>query len=507
VTIGAVHVGLEWERPVLNPEPRVIVGFEVHVQLATRTKLFCPCEVGFGFLPNSRVCPVCLGSPGALPVLNREAVRLALLTAMALGCRIPRHTRWDRKSYYYPDLPKNYQISQYDEPVGVDGVFEIPTDQGTKAIGIIRAHLEEDAGKNLHDVPGCSLVDLNRTGTPLLEIVTRPDIASAEEAYTFCTELHRLVTYLGVSHGNMQQGQLRFEPNVNVCITENRREHRTPIAEVKNLNSFRAVRGAVLYELTRQVQQWRTDPGYEFRQRPNENRGWDDEREVTVFQRGKEQAHDYRYFPDPDLLPLEIDEAWTADIRSRLPELPLARRRRLMESFGLSAQEAASIVTDRPTANLFDAAAADGGAPKTLAKQFSNVWLRLANERGTAIGNLPVDAARVGQLARLVDDGAVSSTSADRIAERLLGSLESPAELAQAMGLVTINDVGQARAWVDEVLAANEKAVQDALKNPKKTRAAIGFLRGQVMKVSKGKADPKMIGEVMEARLRAMGDE
>ncbi|MEE9296116.1 MAG: Asp-tRNA(Asn)/Glu-tRNA(Gln) amidotransferase subunit GatB [Phycisphaerae bacterium] len=480
---------------------QVIVGFEIHVQLATRSKLFCGCAVEYGAAANSRTCPVCLGLPGVLPVMNRRAFEFAVLTGMALNCRIAPYTKWDRKSYYYPDLPKNYQISQYDLPLAHGGHFEMALDGSSRRIGIIRVHLEEDAGKNLHDVPGCTLVDLNRTGTPLLEVVTEPDIHSADQAHAFCTEMQKLVTYLEVSHGVMQKGQMRFEPNINVAIRADGCEYRTPISEVKNLNSFRAVRSAIEYEHRRQVQDWLADPGYLIKERPNENRGWDNDKSATVFQRGKEEAHDYRYFPEPDLVPVQVDREWLDGIRSRLPELPLARRRRLTSSYGLSAEDAATVVTDRATAELFDGAMAAGGPAATLTKQFVNIWARLANERSVSVGRLGVEAERMGALAGLVDAGTVSATAAKQIAERMLDSPEEPQALAESMGLVAVLDTDQTAAWVDQAFAANEKAVNDAMSNPKKAKKAAGFLRGQVMRISGGKADPKLAGELIEARL------
>ncbi|NOT00578.1 MAG: Asp-tRNA(Asn)/Glu-tRNA(Gln) amidotransferase subunit GatB [Phycisphaerales bacterium] len=485
-------------------EARLIVGFETHVQLATNTKLFCGCAVAFGETPNSRMCPVCLGLPGALPVMNRRAFDFAVLTGLALGCKISVHTKWDRKSYYYPDLPKNYQISQYDLPLAHDGAFEIPSEGGSKRVGIIRAHLEEDAGKNLHDQGDYSLVDLNRAGTPLLEIVTRPEINSPDEAYVYCTELQRLVTYLGVSHGVMQKGQMRFEPNINVEITAGGQTFRTPISEVKNLNSFRSVRGAVEFEFRRQVQDWLADHDYQFKKRPNENRGWDDERGVTVFQREKEAAHDYRYFPDPDLVPVEVDTAWLNGVRESLPELPLARRMRFELQYGVTADDAATLVADRETADCFESAAERAGAPQTTAKQFLNVWSRFANDRGVSVGRLAVSAERMGELAAMVDQRVVSATAANQIAERMMSSSDEPRQLAESMGLVTVADEGQLDSWVAGVFAGNEKAVKDAIANPKKTQAAVGFLRGQVMKASGGKADPRLAGDKIEARLAAM---
>ncbi len=483
---------------------RTIIGLEVHVQLATRTKLFCNCAVEFAAQPNSRVCPVCLGLPGVLPVMNRRALLLAVRTGRALNCRIASFSKWDRKSYYYPDLPKNYQISQYDLPLCHDGFFDLPAAEGTRRLRIRRAHLEEDAGKNIHDTPGCTLVDLNRTGTPLLEIVTEPDLASADEAYTFAVELQRLVTYLGVSEGNMQMGQMRFEPNVNVAITRDGVEYRTPISEIKNLNSFRAVRAAIDYESRRQVQDWLADNGYVKGARPNENRGWNDDAGVTEVQRAKEEAHDYRYFPDPDLVPVEVaglDEL-AAELDGPSVELPLARRMRFERELALSPGEAETVVADRASADLFEASIAAGGSAGTLGKQFANVYSKLANERGATIAGLGLDAGRIGALARLADEGTVSASAANQIAAAMLGLPDAPRALAERLGLVQVQDDDQLAAWVEQVLAENADAVQTILTKPKKAKAGEGFLRGQVMRLSGGKADPKRAGEMIAERIK-----
>jgi len=438
-------------------------------------------------------------------VINRRAFELSVVTALALNCRIASSTKWDRKSYYYPDLPKNYQISQYDLPLSSDGAFEIIVDGSPRRIGIIRAHLEEDAGKNVHDVAGCSLVDLNRAGTPLLEIVTKPDITSAEEAGVFCTELHKLVTYLGVSQGDMQHGQMRFEPNVNVAITAGDNEVRTPISEIKNLNSFRSVRSAIDFEYRRQVQDWLNDPGYVIGDRPNENRGWDDDREVTVFQRGKEQAHDYRYFPEPDLAPVTVDATWLDELRSCLPELPTARRARLMADNGLSDDDVGIIVADRASADLFEQALSLGAPAAMLAKQFVNVWSKMAKDRDVHVSALGVEAERMSELAIMVSQDKLSATAASQVAARMVDSTQSAAAVADELGLLAVLDADQTRAWIDEAFFANAKAVADALSNPKKAKAACGFLRGQVMKASGGKANPKLVGELIEARLAELG--
>jgi aspartyl-tRNA(Asn)/glutamyl-tRNA(Gln) amidotransferase subunit B len=480
---------------------RTIIGMEIHVQLATRTKLFCGCELAFAAEPNSRTCPVCLGLPGVLPVMNQEAVRLAVIAGLALNCKIARFSKWDRKSYYYPDLPKNYQISQYDVPLCHGGHFDVPVGGHTLPVRIRRAHLEEDAGKNIHDRPGGTLVDLNRTGTPLLEIVTEPDIVSAEQAYAFCVELQRLVTYLGVSEGSMQMGHMRFEPNINVAIVENGVEYRTPISEVKNLNSFKAVRSAIEYEAARQVRDWRSDHGYVWKKRPNENRGWNDERQVTEVQRSKEEAHDYRYFPDPDLVPVELEAAWIEGLAGEIGELPLVRRRRYLEELQITEDEADLILSHRSTVELFDAAVEASGPAQLLGKQFANVWAKLAGERGGAIGALGVDGVRIAALAQMVHEGAISATAANTIAAAMLDSTELPEALAESLGLVKVLDVDQTAAWVDQALAQNESAIESILTNPKKAKASEGFLRGQVMRISGGKADPALVGELIAQKI------
>lgn len=504
------------DRSTLTIKP--VIGLEIHVQLATRTKMFCACAVEYGVEPNSRVCPVCLGMPGVLPVMNEQAFEYSVRTALALNCQIARYTKWDRKSYYYPDLPKNYQISQYDLPLGFDGAIDVPVvvpgqaqsgEVETRRVRIRRAHLEEDAGKNLHERPGITQVDLNRTGTPLLEIVTEPDLHSADEAYSFCVELQRLVTYLGVSEANMQKGQMRFEPNINVIIEQGGRVYKTPISEVKNLNSFRAVRNAIAYEVERQVADWMANPNYVMGVAPKENRGWDDDRGVSEFQRSKEEAHDYRYFPDPDLVPVVLSDAWIEEQRAKVGELPLDRERRFQKEYGLSATDAGTILADRATADLFESAVPYGHAP-TLGKQFISFWMARANARARTIAGLGLDAERLGELSKITADGLINATAAQSIADVLLADHDTgaaprnPSDIAKAQGLLQIRDEGQMAKWVEEAFAANAKAVQDALANPKKQQQARGFLTGQVMKISGGKADPKIVGRLIDEKLASL---
>jgi len=481
-----------------------IIGLEIHVQLATRTKMFCSCPVRFGDEPNSLVCPVCMGMPGVLPVINKQAVEFAIRMGLALNCQISRFTKWDRKSYYYPDLPKNYQISQYDLPLCKDGRFDLPTEAGVKPIRIRRAHLEEDAGKNLHEGLDYTRVDLNRAGTPLLEIVTEPDIASPDEAYTFCTELQRLARWLGISEADMQKGHMRFEPNINVAILCDGKEYRTPIAEVKNLNSFRAVRNAIAYEIERQVAEWQADHDYVLEKVGKENRGWNDARGVTEYQRSKEEAHDYRYFPDPDLVPVVVDESWLASIQAEMPQLPLARQQRFIEQFGITRAEAAQICSDRATADRFEQAVAAGGDAKTLAKQFGSFWAMHANERGCSIADLGVEASRLGKLSAMVANDTINATAAVTIAEKMLACPDDPQAIAERENLIQTSDAGALEKVVDEVLAANPKAVEDARPGAKKEKRSRGFLMGQVMKATGGKANPKIVQEILAEKLAAI---
>ena len=489
----------------LEVEP--IIGLEIHVQLATRTKMFCNCPVAFGSEPNTNVCPVCLGLPGALPVINRQAFEFAIQTGVALNCTIARFTKWDRKGYYYPDLPKNYQISQYDLPVAENGYFEFPFDEDVDhrihKVRIRRAHLEEDAGKNVHDFAGCTAVDLNRAGTPLLEIVTEPDLHSADEAREFAVQLHRLVRYLGVSEANMQQGQMRFEPNINVQIHKGGEVFRTPIVEVKNLNSFKSLHGAIAFEIERQVESWLED-GKTAATGNKANRGWDDVRMMTVPQREKEEAHDYRYFPDPDLVPLTTDAAHIDHLREEMPELPAPRTERFVCEYKVPPKDAPALVDDRATADLLDHAAENGVNKITLAKHFLSFWARHANERGTTIAGLGLPAARMAALCRLQDDGKINATAASQISAVMLERDVEPEQLAEELGLVQSRDEGQIAAWVAEALAGNAQAVNDAIANPKKLKAARGFLTGQVMKLSGGTADPKMVGAMIDEKLTAL---
>jgi len=480
---------------------QVIVGLEIHVQLSTRTKMFCACALSFGEEANSRVCPVCLGLPGALPVMNRQAVEHAFLAAMALNCQVAEFTKWDRKSYYYPDLPKNYQISQYDLPLGGPGYIEIPLDGGTtKRIRIRRVHLEEDAGKNVHTAGNYSQVDLNRAGTPLLEIVTEPDMNSPEQVRALAVELQRIVRCLGISEADMQKGHMRFEPNVNLVIERGGQQFKTPIAEVKNLNSYRALERSVAYEIRRQLDDF-LESGRTMQMGNKSTRGWDDEHEATVLQREKEEAHDYRYFPDPDLVPVTTTPQWLDEVRSRLCELPLQRQVRYVREYGLSEYDAGVLAADRSTADFFEQTVRDGGDPKRVCNLLTQVGLKLANERGRDLPGLGLKAADVADLAKMVNAGAVSASAANTLLGAMVETGKKPDVLAQELNLVQKSDAGELEAIVDQVLAANPAAVADVTSGGKKSQKARGFLLGQVMQKTKGHANPKVAAEILNKKL------
>ncbi len=480
---------------------KVIVGLEIHVHLCTKSKMFCSCAVEFGQKPNSRVCPVCLGMPGVLPVMNKQAIEYAVLVAMALNCEIAGHTKWDRKSYYYPDLPKNYQISQYDLPLSTNGVIEIPLEQGqAKRIGIIRAHLEEDAGKNLHPAGNISQVDLNRTGTPLLEIVTEPDMNSAAEVRALAVELQRMVRYLGVSEADMQKGHMRFEPNVNLVITKDAQEYKTPIVEVKNLNSFRALEKSVDYEIQRQIDEF-LETGKTIETGNKSTRGWDDDREVTVLQREKEEAPDYRYFPDPDLVPVEFTNEWLDDIRSRLCELPIKKQTRYVNEYKLSDYDTGVLTAERSTAEFFEDAVAAGGNPKRVCNLLTQTGLKIANEKGCSVGDLGITAQNVAQLAQMIELDTISAGSSAPILEKMAETGKNPQVLAQELNLIQKSDAGELETIVDQVLAENPKAVDDVKSGGKKSKKAKGFLLGQVMQKTKGQANPKVVYQILAKKL------
>ncbi len=500
---------------------RLKIGMEIHVELATRSRMFSrAANVAhpdhYDAEPNTLVDPVVAALPGALPVMNREAIEMSMMVGMALNCSIAEFSKWDRKNYFYPDLPKGYQISQYDLPLCFDGELSIPAaGGGTARIGIIRAHLEEDTGKLGHELPGGghydgSLVDLNRAGTPLLEIVTHPDLTNADDAVTFGRELRNICRFLGVSEGVMQRGHMRFEPNVNVIIdTADGHEIATPIVEIKNLNSFQAIRAAIEFEHERQVEAYRADrvvmaPGRK------STRGWDDGRDVTVLQREKEEAHDYRYFPDPDLLPVVVDEAWRRDVAARIPELPLPRRARYRDVYNLAPKDAEALTEEQALSVFYEQCitAVLGGEGDTTethaghacAKLLLNAGARLANERGGAIADLGIRPEQVAGIIALRGEEAIGSSAGDELFALLCETDEAAAAVAKRRGLLQVRDEAQLDAWCDDAIAAQPQAAEDFRAGK---QAAMGRLVGAVMKASGGQADAKAASTKLVEKLGA----
>jgi len=423
------------------------------------------------------------------------------MAGLALNCEIARFTKWDRKNYYYPDLPKNYQISQYDLPLANNGFIEIPLEDGSaKKIRIIRAHLEEDAGKNLH-AGNFSQVDLNRAGTPLLEIVTEPDMTSAAEVRALAVELQRIVRYLGVSEADMQKGHMRFEPNVNMVISKDGKEYKTPIVEVKNLNSFRALERSIEYDVSRQLDEF-IDSGKVMEMGNKSTRGWDDANQVTVLQREKEEAHDYRYFPEPDLVPVELSDEWLKDIQSRICELPLKKQVRFVNEYGLSDYDAGVLTQDRATAEFFDKTIQLGADPKRACNLITQDYMKLANERVCGVADLGISPEQVAEQTQMIMRGDISSTAASTISGLMVDSPElGPGQIAESHNLIQKSDAGELEKIVEQVLSDNAAAVEDVKSGGKKSSKARGFLLGQVMQKTKGQANPKVVSEILVRKL------
>ncbi len=464
--------------------PTTVIGLEVHVQLATDSKLFCGCSTRFGAPANTQTCPVCLGLPGALPVMNRQALALALRTALALDCEIPSFTKWDRKQYYYPDLPKGYQISQYDLPMSQHGRLRIECDKGAfepREVRILRAHLEEDAGKSLHDeIAGRadSVIDLNRTGTPLLEIVTEPDLRSPLEARAFLDELKLLLTYIGVSDCNMQEGSLRVDANVNLHIDTPTGTIATPIVEIKNMNSFRAVERALEYEARRQLDVWE-ETGQKLGDVPKQTRGWDDGAGVTRGQRSKEESSDYRYFPDPDLVPIVFQPEEIDAARPKAAELPQSIRQTLQAEHGLASYDADVLVNQGgEVVDYFMAAAKVAGDAKGVANWVTQNVLRALKDQSTSIREFPITAQQLGQLVALLRQGELPGPRSQEVFDLMLQEGIDPVAAMNQLGFEEV-DSAAIEQLCRELLAANPKTVAD-LKNGK--QQAIGALIGQAKK-------------------------
>jgi aspartyl-tRNA(Asn)/glutamyl-tRNA(Gln) amidotransferase subunit B len=484
------------EQVLARYEP--VIGLEVHVQLLTVTKIFCSCSTHFGDPPNSNVCPVCLGMPGALPVLNRRAVEFAVLASKALNCRVNETSIFARKNYFYPDLPKGYQISQYDRPLAEHGFIEVPAGNETRKIGITRVHLEEDAGKSLHegfpDAATKTAIDLNRTGVPLIEIVSEPDMRSPDEAYEYLTRLKEIILYTGVSDCNMEEGSLRCDANISVR-PRGEKEFGTK-TEVKNVNSFRFIRDALQYEIERHIVV--IESGEKIAQ---ETRLYNADQGCTYGMRSKEEAHDYRYFPEPDLLPLVVEAKWQADIASELPELPEARRQRMIKDYGITASDAATLTRTRAMADQFESAAQAAKNPKRVANLVQSELLGRLKARNMEIEQSPISMTGVAVSADLVESGAISGKMLkdlyDLSFER---NKDFPAVYEEEGRPQQSRDTSALEKLADEVIAANPKQVEQ-YRAGKKT--LVGFFVGQVMRASKGQANPQLVNEVVTKKLES----
>ena len=472
-----------------------VIGLEVHAQLKTQTKIFCGCSTAFGAPPNTHVCPVCLGLPGVLPVLNRDVLAFSIRMALATGCRINRESRFARKNYFYPDLPKGYQISQYERPIAEHGRIAIQTAAaGTATIGITRIHMEEDAGKLVHDPDQpVSRVDLNRTGVPLIEIVSEPDLRSPEQAGAYLRKLRAVVRYLEICDGNLEEGSFRCDANVS--LRPRGSEAFGTRAEIKNLNSFRNVERALHHEIERQRERLLDGEAV-----VQETRLWDPEKNRTFSMRGKEEAHDYRYFPDPDLLPVVIDAAWIEAIRAELPELPDARQTRYVEELGLSAADAGRLAANRETGDYFEAGLAVFPQPKALANWILGDLAAHLNAAGLAIADAPVTPARFGRLLQLIDAGTISGKIAKSVFERMAATGQDPDAIVAAQGLRQMSDSSALEAVIDRILAEAPDEVA-AFRNGK--TKLMGFFVGQVMKATRGKANPRKVNAILTKRLGA----
>lgn len=475
----------------------VVIGLEVHVQLGTSTKIFSTAPIAFGEAPNTMVTPLCLGMPGTLPVLNKGVVEMAVKAGLALNCEIRPTSIFSRKNYFYPDLPKGYQISQYDQPTCEHGWIDIPVEGGQKRIGITRAHLEEDAGKSIHegfkDSSKYSYVDLNRCGAPLVEIVSEPDIRTADEAYAYLTEVKLALQFASVSNCDMEKGQLRCDANVSVRPL-GQKEFGTK-AEIKNLNSFRFVKLAIEYEVSRQV--GLIEAGGKVVQ---ETRLYNPALGETISMRSKEHAHDYRYFPEPDLLPLKISKQWLAEITDAMPELPAAKRKRFVEEYGLREYDAQVLTLSKELSGYYEAAAAASSNPKTTANWVTGELQGALNTAGKDLADCPVSAVQLGELVSLIEKGDISGKLAKDIFAKMMETGESAPTIMEREGLKQISDTSELERILDEVIAKNPSQVEQYRSGKK---AVIGFLVGQAMKASRGQANPQMVNQLLQAKLDA----
>jgi len=472
-----------------------VIGLEVHVELKTRSKIFCDSTAEFGSEPNTHVCPVCMGLPGVLPVVNKNVVEYAIRAALALNCRIASYSKFDRKNYYYPDMPKNYQISQYDLPIAEHGYLNIDVNGETRRIGITRLHMEEDTGKLVHQgtitTTPFSLVDYNRAGVPLIEIVSEPDLRSPEEAYEYLNKLKAIIQYTGVSDCKMEEGSLRCDANVSVRPAGSK-EFGVK-TEIKNMNSFKALQKALTYEVERQIEV--VEDGGRIIQ---ETRTWDEGKGVTLSMRSKEYAHDYRYLPDPDLVPMVIDREWVDEIKRSLPELPDDRKERYVGEFGLPAYDAMVLTNTKELADYFEACVSTYSNPKTVSNWVMGDLSRLLNANNTDITDCPIKPEQLAAMLQLLEKGTISGKIAKTVFEEMFASGKDAETIVKEKGLVQISDEGAIAAIVDEVIANNQKSVEDFRAGKDR---ALGFLVGQVMKASRGKANPEMVNKLLKERL------
>ncbi|MEA3401200.1 MAG: Asp-tRNA(Asn)/Glu-tRNA(Gln) amidotransferase subunit GatB [Armatimonadota bacterium] len=472
-----------------------MIGLEVHAQLDTKSKMFCQCSTEFGAEPNSNVCPTCLGLPGSLPVPNRTAVEYTIRTGVALHCQVAERCRFARKNYFYPDLPKNFQISQYDEPLTHDGYIDLTVDGEEVRIGIRRAHLEEDTGKNIHLPSGSSLVEYNRCGIPLMEVVTEPDFTTAEQCREYLTQLRLILRCLGVSNANMEEGAMRAEPTVN--LRDPQTGEATPKVEIKNLNSIRSVYEAVKYEIERQRRAVREGREEELFQ---QTRRWDEDKGVTTLMRRKETSDDYMYFPEPDLVPLEPDPEWVQEIIESCPELPAERCRRLCEQYGLPEYDAEVLTESRELADFFeDTCEHFQGAAKTVSNWLMGDVMSLLNEAGVSITESPISSQGLAELLTLIEEDVISGKIAKDVLATMFETGRGPREIVEEEGLEQISDAGELEGIIEQVIADNPGPAEQFRSGKDK---AIGFLIGQVMKATQGQANPQMVNEIMREKLQ-----